>query len=234
MKKIKPLIVKFTVWLASFLYRGVKYKPDSNSEGVKVNLGCGLRCLPDWINVDGSLTSLFGSERFKFVNELLYKFAGSSKYYSFDQYNEIIQKNKLKFYDLRKGVPVADNSADFIYTSHFIEHLTKRDGKIFMKECYKKLKKGGVLRIAVPNLDVAFEMYKNGDTEKMLDLFFYTSDIFDFSAHKYNYNFKLINEILSDIGFKNIVKTEYQSGKCPNIDFLDIYPEHSLYIECAK
>lgn len=229
---IKKSLIRAITATASFL---TKRRKISVSKGKTwVNLGCGLHCLPGWINIDGSLTALLGSRRFKFINKALYRMAGSSEYYSWEEFNGIVQKNNLRFYDLRKGVPLKDNSADFIYASHFLEHLGKKDGNNFLKECFRALKEGGLMRIAVPDLDKAFEMYQKGETEKMLDLFFYTSDYADFSAHKYNYNFSFIKEVLERAGFREVAKKDYISGECPNLDFLDVYPEHSLYVECRK
>jgi predicted SAM-dependent methyltransferase len=232
MKKIKTTIIKQLIVLASFIYRNIKYK---NSDSfVKVNLGCGLKCLPGWINIDGSLTALFGSKKFIFFNKLLYKLAGSSKHYSFDVYNKIVRECNLKFYNLQNGVPLGDDSADVIYCSHFLEHLNKNDGRHFLKECFRSLKNGGLLRVVVPDLDFALVMYQRGEIEEMQDSFFYTSENWDFAAHKHNYNFVYLKGILESIGFVDINKMSYRNGDCPNIDYLDVYPEHSLYVECKK
>jgi predicted SAM-dependent methyltransferase len=232
MRNIKTSIVRQVISLSSFFYKNIKYKVRNNF--VKVNLGCGLQCLPGWINIDGSLTSLLGSKRFSFINKLLYKLAGSSNYYSFDFYNKVIKESNLKFYDLQKRVPILSNNADIVYCSHFLEHLSKKDGRNFLKECFRILKKDGLIRIAVPDLDIAMTMYQRFEVEKMQDLFFYTSSNWDFAAHKYNYNFTYLREVLSAVGFKDIKKMSYQNGKCPEIDYLDVYPEHSLYVECKK
>ena len=232
MKKIKKDIIKIGLTLASFLYTNKKYT--SKEQLVKVNLGCGLKCLPDWINIDGSLTSLFGSKKFTLINKFLYKLAGSSNYFSFETYNDVIQKNGLEFYNLKNAVPLKNNSADIIYCSHFLEHLSKKDGQHFLEECYRSLKKDGLLRISIPDLDYAFEMYKKNQIEGMMELFFYTSDEWDFAAHKYGYNFIHLKEILEKIGLSDIQKMSYQIGECPDIKFLDVYPEHSLFVECKK
>lgn len=47
---------------------------------------------------------------------------------------------------------IPDNSVSFIYSEHFIEHVSGLDGKMFIGKCYKKLRSGGVLRIATPDL----------------------------------------------------------------------------------
>jgi len=59
---------------------------------------------------------------------------------------------KADFYwDLEKGVPFPDNSADEIYASHIIEHLSNT---IFiMKEIYRVLKPGSIITIRVPQFN---------------------------------------------------------------------------------
>ncbi len=229
---MKKILVNTILGASDFFYSGRKYNVSSN--GAMANLGCGMRCLPGWSNVDGSLTALFGSKKYSFINKLLYGLAGSSAYYSFSEYDRVIKQSGLLFFDLRNGAPFKDGSLDVIFTSHFLEHLRKEDGRRFLKDCYRALKNGGIMRIAVPDLDIAFGMYKDGKVEEMQDLFFYNSDGKDFHSHKYNYNFESLSGILEAAGFKKIEKKEYQKGDCPNIDFLDVYPEESLYVECRK
>ncbi len=229
---MKKYIIDTILFFSRPFYSKKRY--EVNVLEAKANLGCGLHCLKGWENVDGSLTALFGSKKYNFINKALYKFAGSSAHYPFDYYNNVIQKIGLEFYDLRFGVPFQDSSLDVIYSSHFLEHLKKGDGRKFLEECHRTLKSGGLMRIVVPDLDVAFKMYKDGRVEDMLDSFFYNSDHYDFHSHKYNYNFEYLKSILSAIGFINITKEKYQKGKCPGIDYLDIYPDISLYIECKK
>jgi predicted SAM-dependent methyltransferase len=232
MKKFKKILVQLTTDIASSLSQNRIIKTSEKS--VKVNLGCGLHCLPGWINIDGSLTSLLGSSKFDLINKIIYKLAGSSAYYKFQDYNNIIKTTNLKFFNLKNRVPLKDSSADVLYCSHFLEHLSKPDGKDFLSNCFRVLKSGGVFRIVVPDLDVAFAMYQGGDVEKMQDLFFYTSSEWDFSAHKYNYNFEYLSSVLKSIGFDLIERKAYREGDCPDINYLDLYPDHSLYVECIK
>ena len=51
--------------------------------------------------------------------------------------------------DVEKGLPFDDESVDEIYTSHFLEHIN--DLNFVMEECYRVLKKGGIMRIIVPH-----------------------------------------------------------------------------------
>lgn len=52
-----------------------------------------------------------------------------------------------------KGIPFEDNEIDVIYSSHVLEHFTFMDAKKILKDCYSKLKKDGILRIVVPDME---------------------------------------------------------------------------------
>lgn len=55
--------------------------------------------------------------------------------------------------DVRKGLPFNDDNIDFIYSEHVLEHFTFEEGEKVLREFYRCLKVGGVLRIAIPDLD---------------------------------------------------------------------------------
>jgi predicted SAM-dependent methyltransferase len=199
----------------------------------KVNLGCGMHCLNGWLNIDGSLTSLLGTN-IDVLNKLLFKFAGSSEYYDFSHFNDVIKNKKLYWRNLSDGIPLNDNSIDVVFSSHFLEHLTKTDGQQLLNDIYRILKPGGLVRILVPDLDLAIQRFNKGEINETLDLFFYTSEKGDFSAHKYNYTFASLKNKLEEIGFTSVVKQSHKKGECPDIEYLDIYPDHSLYVEAKK
>ena len=54
--------------------------------------------------------------------------------------------------NLNKRWSFEDNSVDVVYASHLFEHLSLKSAALFMKEAYRCLKQGGVIRIVVPDL----------------------------------------------------------------------------------
>jgi predicted SAM-dependent methyltransferase len=62
-------------------------------------------------------------------------------------------------YDLRKGIPFPDNAFDAVYHSHLIEHLNRKEAALFLKECFRVLKGDGIIRVAVPDLEVIARHY---------------------------------------------------------------------------
>ena len=59
----------------------------------------------------------------------------------------------VKQVNLIKGIPLDSEEVDFVYHSHVLEHFVKSQGEQFIKECYRVLKTGGVLRVVVPDLE---------------------------------------------------------------------------------
>ena len=62
-------------------------------------------------------------------------------------------------HDLSTGIPLPNESCEVVYHSHVLEHLKRPDAQFFMGECFRVLKPGGILRVAVPDLEQACRQY---------------------------------------------------------------------------
>lgn len=62
-------------------------------------------------------------------------------------------------HNLLKGIPFPDSTFEVVYHSHVLEHFSQTDGKKFISECYRVLKNGGILRIAIPDLEKIINEY---------------------------------------------------------------------------
>lgn len=62
-------------------------------------------------------------------------------------------------HDLRTPLPFEDNVFDAVYHSHVLEHLPKRLAPLFLDECLRVLKPGGIIRVAVPDLESIVAQY---------------------------------------------------------------------------
>lgn len=65
----------------------------------------------------------------------------------------------VRVHDLREKTPYADGTFDVVYHSHVLEHFPKRAALNFLQECYRVLKPGGVIRVAVPDLERIARLY---------------------------------------------------------------------------
>jgi len=61
--------------------------------------------------------------------------------------------------DISKGLPFSSKFATVCYSSHVLEHLDKAGAKNLIAECFRVLKPGGVIRLAVPDLEVLARQY---------------------------------------------------------------------------
>jgi len=72
-----------------------------------------------------------------------------------------------------KKLPVGDNSAEAVYSSHTVEHITDPAAQMMFDEAYRILKPGGTLRFATPDMDLVYAAYRRSDRD-----FFYWIDRF--------------------------------------------------------
>lgn len=55
--------------------------------------------------------------------------------------------------DITRGLPWDDGAVGYIYNEHLLEHLPPEQGVELLRECHRVLAPGGVLRVAMPDLD---------------------------------------------------------------------------------
>lgn len=72
-------------------------------------------------------------------------------------------KNHDAEVDISKPLPYRNETVDFIYAEHCIEHTAPGDAWNFLTECLRILKPGGVLRLAFPDIEKMASGLKDGD-----------------------------------------------------------------------
>jgi SAM-dependent methyltransferase len=70
------------------------------------------------------------------------------------RYKRILSQDPdIIVWDLRRGIPFADATFDVVYHSHLLEHLDRDVAPLFLRECLRVVKPGGILRVVVPDLE---------------------------------------------------------------------------------
>jgi SAM-dependent methyltransferase len=204
-----------------------------NGGVVKVNVGCSLSVTEGWINVDGSPHVLFAGWP-RPVLRLLYEVSDARNWCGEPEtYLRRLKSHDFVHHNLEYGLPFSDDSVDFVYSSHVLEHFYLYAAEHMLRDTYRVLKNGGRLRVCVPDLQHAYALYGQGHKEKALSYFFEPRSG-ELNRHRYMYDFDLLAALLEKAGFRSIERCAYQQGLVPDLDRLDNRPEETLYVECVK
>lgn len=65
------------------------------------------------------------------------------------------------YMDAGKPFPLPDESCEYVFSEHVFEHLTYPQAQNMLKESYRVLKPGGVIRIATPDLQFLMDLYQD-------------------------------------------------------------------------
>jgi predicted SAM-dependent methyltransferase len=201
---------------------------------VRVNLGCGLTVAPGWINVDGSINALIAAWPTP-VQRAAYELSGAKRYFRWQDYRRILSGHTFVQHDLTFSVPFSDASVDFVYSSHFLEHLGRDQGARLLAEMHRVLRTGGVARVCVPDLAYVVGLYGTGAKRRMLDEYVYVREgTSAFSQHRYLYDFELLSEALRLAGFAVVERCARGHGRTPDLAALDVHGDDTLFVEALK
>jgi predicted SAM-dependent methyltransferase len=102
----------------------------------------------------------FGSGAFFHNKWINYDYPGQSAYYKCLQGLNGKDFQPIDLCSESLQIPEYDESISLIYCSHTLEHLTKESCDRFLSECFRILKKDGVLRVSLPNMKDHFYLTK--------------------------------------------------------------------------
>jgi predicted SAM-dependent methyltransferase len=145
-------------------------------------------------------------------------------------------------WDLTKKMTFApNNSVDFIYHEHFLEHLTRKEGAVLLAECHRILRPSGVMRVVMPDLDRAVVEYMNWTPKKAQPELYKTKGEFLNMCmrgwhHRYLYNNEDLERSLRDAGFKTCAKVQYKKSNHEALHNIESRPpdQDALLWEATK
>ena len=218
-KRIKYIGIIFRLYeiLSYFRFKNLIEKAKKNDD-LRLHLGSGSRTLAGWINID------------------------------------IQWKPEVLTMKLPRGLKrFEDNSVRYIYISHFLEHLEYPAEVLdFVRQCHRVLTSEGSLRIVVPGIEKIIRAYTldNRDffkiqrerhpswcTTKLEHLMYALQQD---GQHKYGYDFETMKKLLSQVGFRKVVRSNYNKSQVEDlrIDYrarTDDAGEYlSLYVDAIK
>lgn len=143
------------------------------------------------------------------------------------------------YWDLRRPLPFPAESVMGVYSSHFFEHLSFREGERLLAECLRVLRPAGSFSICVPNARLYLEAYVKRtrlDPETLLGWApaFNGTTVIDYvnyiaymdGLHKYMFDEENLLFVLRRAGFREVRARERdETLDSPERDFQSIYAE---------
>ena len=187
----------------------------SKEKNLKLNVGCGNRKIHGFINVD--------------IRE---------------DVNPDAVCDISKISDTFKDV-------DLIYACHVLEHFPEKSFAFckatwhdVLVDWHKSLKKGGTIRLSVPDMESVCQRYvKTGNLDEVKALFF-GGQKYDYDYHFFGWDFLTLKTALEKIGFSNIRTYDWKTVEHHYIDdYSQAYLPHmdkmngqlmSLNVEATK
>ena len=69
-------------------------------------------------------------------------------------------------WDVREGIPLADRSAEFVFSEHFLEHIDyPRSAMLYVREVHRILKPGGQVVTGVPDAGFILNAHRGHDRD---------------------------------------------------------------------
>jgi len=157
-----------------------------------------------------------------------------------------IEKLDLNW-DLRNPLPFPENSVDFIFNEHFVEHLTVEEARASLADFKRVLKPNGVMRIAMPDLEVAVQQYLDKNWKERPFIKRYGLEFVETRAellnmgmrwwdHKWLYDWEELARRLKEVGFKStrIRKAKHSKSVHRELVGLETRDESILIAEVTK
>ena len=124
------------------------------------------------------------------------------------------------------------NSVDLIYTSNVLEHLGRWEYKPALQRWYELLKKGGVLRISVPDFEAICEYYIETKDLETLYPALYAGQDSPQNFHYWCWDFETLKKDLESVGFTNVKrydrnKTEHAHVRDWSLNYMPYRDEHN-------
>ena len=211
----------------------------------RVNVGCGMTPTPGWHNLDNSLSV---------------RLAAYPRLTSLGTKVGVISAPQARFVaeasaagirqaDVRKPMPFPADSLDVVYSSHMLEHLDRSTAAIFIEDAHRVLRPGGVIRIAVPDLQSRLDHYREtGDADQFMESLHMDmnlptnwreglrSRMVSFRGHRWMYDADSLARLLRGGGFVDEVALSAGETTIPEPGELDLHEraDESLYMEARK
>lgn len=189
------------------------------SSPVYLQYGCGLSAPAAWLNFDASPTVRL--QQLPALGTIFRRLPSVAKFPSTVLYGDIV-----------RGLPVPDASAQGVYCSHVLEHLSLSAFRVALRNTHRVLVPRGVFRIVMPDLEYLARRYLSAEanpraagafmSDSGLGLETRPTGIVGFlrqwlgnSQHNWLWDFAATADELDAAGFREIRRAQFHDSADP-------------------
>jgi predicted SAM-dependent methyltransferase len=144
-------------------------------------------------------------------------------------------------WDLRKPLPLKSRSIRFVYSEHFIEHISREDGRRLLTNVKAAMAPGGVLRLSTPDLRQMASDYLAGKLVVNPEGGWFPSTLCEMMndgmrlwGHVYVYDEEDLTQLLEEVGFQTIKRVTWGESEYPELRELETRPFYQdLIVEAS-
>jgi predicted SAM-dependent methyltransferase len=157
-------------------------------------------------------------------------------------------------HEVPERFPIEDETLDWCYSEHFIEHLTFEHGIAWLEEMRRLLRPGGFVRVSTPDLRKYLEGYLDPSgpfltqhrgqvegefgAENVERPAFMVNQTFYRWGHKWMYDFEELRDVAvaSGFGAESVRQCGHRDSRAPEVGQLDMpwRENESIYVEIEK
>jgi predicted SAM-dependent methyltransferase len=152
---------------------------------------------------------------------------------------EPLYERGVIYLDVTERLPFPDNSFDYIYSEHLIEHIPLDAALRHLRDCHRILKPGGVVRLSTPDLKFLLDYFRGANLSDVQQA--YLTRVIDESypglslrsptlllnqfvrdwGHQFIYDRQLLQRVLELAGFAGIVHCGVKQSAHPALAHLE-------------
>jgi predicted SAM-dependent methyltransferase len=155
-----------------------------------------------------------------------------------------LDKRADVLWDVTRPLPFRDARFEGVFTEHLLEHLSAREAPKFLRECWRVLQPGAILRVVVPDGELYLRNYFQDRTwmlERRKGSFRTPMEVINEAArqtyeHQYLYDYETLALWLQEAGFSSVWQCEFRQGQGPSELLIDRSERvfESLYVEARR
>lgn len=143
--------------------------------------------------------------------------------------------------DLRLALPFPDDTVDFIFCEHFIEHITRSEALGFLGECRRVLTHRGIIRLSTPDLRWLTTQYLSGNLAEWTDVGWTPQTSCQLInegmrawGHQFIYDHAELISVMRQAGFNEIQLVPHRASNQRDLAGLECRPwHHELIVEAS-